>query len=44
MPYIQSLMLATITISIPDWLYSGHTLVGMAIGLVVGLLIGRRIG
>lgn len=42
MPYIQSLLLANITISIPDWLYSVHTLIGMAIGLAIGLLVGSR--
>ena len=44
MPCLQLLMLTTVTISFPDWLFSAHTLIGMLIGLVIGLLVGSRIG
>jgi hypothetical protein len=41
MPYIESVMLTNVTISFPNWLFSGPTLVGLLIGLIIGFLFGR---
>lgn len=41
MPVLQPLLLTSFTINIPNWLFSGQTLVGLLIGLVIGLVIGR---
>jgi hypothetical protein len=39
MHYVDSLLATNVTITFPNWLFSGHTLVGMLIGLVVGFLL-----
>lgn len=41
MPYIESLMLTSVTFNFPNWVFSGPTLVGLLIGLIIGFLFGR---
>ena len=35
------LILTSVTINIPNWLFATNTLIGIAIGLIIGLLLGR---
>jgi NhaP-type Na+/H+ or K+/H+ antiporter len=35
------LILTSVTIDVPNWLFATNTLLGMAIGLIIGLLLGR---
>jgi uncharacterized membrane-anchored protein YhcB (DUF1043 family) len=44
MAAIQPLLLTNFTISIPDWVFAEHTLIGLVVGLVVGFLLGRITG
>ena len=39
--YLQPLVLVSVTLNFPNWLFSTNTLVGLMIGLILGMLFGR---
>jgi hypothetical protein len=44
MSHLESLLLTSFTIHVPDWLFSLQALIIFLIGLFVGVLLGRARG